>query len=62
MEQVTANLSKACDKATSPKFQITNSRLDNIEETLLDHDEETQKLMDKYLCTVNRRVSLQTPI
>eukprot|EP00957_Ditylum_brightwellii_P018116 1364305-Ditylum_brightwellii.AAC.3 len=38
--QVAMHLSKVCNKATSLKFQATDSRIDNIDKTLHDHDEE----------------------
>eukprot|EP00957_Ditylum_brightwellii_P070444 5352351-Ditylum_brightwellii.AAC.1 len=46
-KQVAMDLSKACNKDTSPKSQVSDSRFDNIEETLLNHDEELQNLMNK---------------
>eukprot|EP00957_Ditylum_brightwellii_P065283 4951319-Ditylum_brightwellii.AAC.1 len=46
-EQVTTNLSEACDKATSSKFQLTNSKIDDINRKLHDQEEEIQLLMDK---------------
>eukprot|EP00957_Ditylum_brightwellii_P056488 4282152-Ditylum_brightwellii.AAC.1 len=46
-KQITTNLSKACNKATSLNFQGPDSRFDNIDKTLHNHDEEIQKLMNK---------------
>eukprot|EP00957_Ditylum_brightwellii_P057475 4357484-Ditylum_brightwellii.AAC.1 len=46
-EQVTSNLSDACDKATLSKFQLTNSRIDNIDKTLHEQEEDINLLMDK---------------
>eukprot|EP00957_Ditylum_brightwellii_P104518 7963708-Ditylum_brightwellii.AAC.1 len=43
-KQVAANLSEACNKATSSKFQLTNSGIDNIDKTLHDQEEEIQLL------------------
>eukprot|EP00957_Ditylum_brightwellii_P111626 8514297-Ditylum_brightwellii.AAC.1 len=43
-EQVATDLSEACSKATSLKFQVSDSRFDDIEETLLDHDDEIQAM------------------
>eukprot|EP00957_Ditylum_brightwellii_P028325 2139216-Ditylum_brightwellii.AAC.1 len=41
-KQVATNLFNACNKATSPKFQVTDSRIDDINKTLQDHDREIQ--------------------
>eukprot|EP00957_Ditylum_brightwellii_P097866 7453539-Ditylum_brightwellii.AAC.1 len=46
-KQVAMDLSKACNKATSLQCQASDSRFDNIDKTLHDHDEEIQKLMNK---------------
>eukprot|EP00957_Ditylum_brightwellii_P001126 89077-Ditylum_brightwellii.AAC.1 len=46
-KQVVTDLSKAYNKATSLKFQVSDSGFDNIEETLHNHDEELQNLMNK---------------
>eukprot|EP00957_Ditylum_brightwellii_P159585 12147986-Ditylum_brightwellii.AAC.1 len=40
-------LSETCSKAPSLKFQAPDSRIDNINKTLHDHDEEIPKLMNK---------------
>jgi hypothetical protein len=45
--QVAMNLSEACDKATSSKFLQTNSRIDVIDKTLQEQEDEIQNLMDK---------------
>eukprot|EP00957_Ditylum_brightwellii_P130613 9964200-Ditylum_brightwellii.AAC.1 len=46
-EQVTTNLSEACNKATLSKCQLTSSRIDDIDKTLHDQEEEIQLFMDK---------------
>eukprot|EP00957_Ditylum_brightwellii_P125624 9575327-Ditylum_brightwellii.AAC.1 len=46
-EQVATKLFDACNKATSLKFQVPDSRIDNTNKTLHNHDEEIQKLMNK---------------
>eukprot|EP00957_Ditylum_brightwellii_P075847 5764585-Ditylum_brightwellii.AAC.1 len=46
-KQAVTDLSEACNKATSLKFQISNSRFDNINKTLHDHDNEIQNVMNK---------------
>eukprot|EP00957_Ditylum_brightwellii_P152538 11611146-Ditylum_brightwellii.AAC.1 len=43
-KQVATDLCKACNKATSLKFQASDSRPDNIDKTLHDHDEERQAM------------------
>eukprot|EP00957_Ditylum_brightwellii_P161769 12316721-Ditylum_brightwellii.AAC.2 len=45
--QVATNLSKTCNKATSLKFQATDSRINNIDKTLHDHDEEIKILKNQ---------------
>eukprot|EP00957_Ditylum_brightwellii_P051907 3937067-Ditylum_brightwellii.AAC.1 len=47
IEQVATKLSETCNKAPSLNFQAADSRTDNIEETLLNHDDEIQKLVNK---------------
>eukprot|EP00957_Ditylum_brightwellii_P199001 15169106-Ditylum_brightwellii.AAC.1 len=46
-KQVATNPSKTCGTATSLKFQVSDSRSDNLEDTLLDHDEEIQNMINK---------------
>eukprot|EP00957_Ditylum_brightwellii_P153536 11685946-Ditylum_brightwellii.AAC.1 len=46
-KQVATDISKACNKATSLKYQVSDFRFDDIEETLLNHDEELQNMMNK---------------
>eukprot|EP00957_Ditylum_brightwellii_P205991 15346332-Ditylum_brightwellii.AAC.1 len=45
-KHVATNLSKACDKDTPSKFQLTNSRINDIDKLLHDQEEEIQLLMD----------------
>eukprot|EP00957_Ditylum_brightwellii_P211053 15365707-Ditylum_brightwellii.AAC.2 len=61
-KQVPTNLSEAWDKVTLSKFQLTNSRIDNINKTLHEQEEEIQLLMEKYQFTVNRRENVQEAI
>eukprot|EP00957_Ditylum_brightwellii_P139804 10652833-Ditylum_brightwellii.AAC.1 len=46
-EQVATKLSEACNKAPALKFYVPDSRLDNIDKTLHDHDKEMQNLINK---------------
>eukprot|EP00957_Ditylum_brightwellii_P026206 1982032-Ditylum_brightwellii.AAC.1 len=46
-KQFVMNISKAYNKATSVKCQATNSRINNNDKLLQDHDEEIQKLIKK---------------
>eukprot|EP00957_Ditylum_brightwellii_P049356 3744688-Ditylum_brightwellii.AAC.1 len=46
-KQVATKLSEAYNKAPSLKFHVPDSRFDNIDKTLHNHDKEIQNLMNK---------------
>ena len=46
-KQVAMKLSEACNKAPAPQFHVPDSRFDDINKTLHDHDKEIQNMTNK---------------
>ena len=46
-EHVATKLSEACNKVPASQFQVTDSRIDNMNKAIQDHGEDIQNLMNK---------------
>eukprot|EP00957_Ditylum_brightwellii_P134689 10268356-Ditylum_brightwellii.AAC.1 len=61
-EQVATKLSEAHNKAPALQFHVPDSRFDNIDKMLHDHDKEIQNLMNKVAIYSQQKGHFQAPI